>query len=115
MVSIALIFLTSLSHWFAHSILNNNLHWKLTTVQWFCDNHDKYKRNYTSWLTASSFTMSLSLLKSLGIGDSLSSSNFNNLSIFNLSTYVFKLANSYFLVNCDVSIPVAVFMSDFVV
>ena len=24
---------------------NNNLHWDVTTVQWFCNGHDKYERN----------------------------------------------------------------------
>ena len=64
-------------------------------------------------LTALFFTMSLSLLKSVGTGLVINL-GFNNLAIFNWPTYVFKLAKSYFSVNCDVSTPVAVFMSDFV-
>ena len=50
------------------------------------------------------FTISLSLLKSTG----------NNLLISKLSTSEYKLAKSTFLVNVDVSTPVAFFKSAFV-
>ena len=78
---------------------------------------------YTSFLTTSFFTTSLSLLKSTGTGNNLSTSNlsillfkllkpvgiFSNLLISNLSTSDFKLAKSTFLANVDVSTPVAFF------
>ena len=76
---------------------------------------------YTSFLTTSVFTTSLSLLKSTGTGTNLSTSNlstllfklikplgtFFNLSISNLSTLDFKLAKLTFLAKSDVSTPVA--------
>ena len=37
-----------------------------------------------------------------------------NSSISNISTSAFKLAKSSFLVNCNVSVPIAFFKSDFV-
>ena len=78
---------------------------------------------YTSFLTTSFFTISLSLLKSTGTGTNLSTSNLStllfkllklvdkvfNLSISNLSTSDFKLAKSVFLAKDDVSTPVAFF------
>ena len=83
---------------------------------------------YTSYLTTSFFTASLSLLKSTGIGTNLSTSNlstlifklfklvgsFLNLLIFNLSKLYFKLAKSNFLANFEVSTPAAFFNSTFV-
>ena len=27
-------------------ICNNDLQWDVTTIQWFCNGHDKYERNY---------------------------------------------------------------------
>ena len=61
---------------------------------------------YTSFLTTSFFTTSLSLLKSTGTGTNLSTSNLSTLlfikllkllgSFFNLSTSDFKLAKSTF-------------------
>ena len=47
--------------------------------------------SYSVFLTTSFFTMSLSLLKSVGTSFNLSTYSFSNLSISNLSTSVFKL------------------------
>ena len=58
--------------------------------------------------------MSLSLLKTTGRGDNLSTSNFSNLPIFTLSTSVFNLAKSSFLYNFDVLTPVVFFKVSFV-
>ena len=83
---------------------------------------------YTSFLTTSFFTTSVSLLKSTGSGTNLSISNlstllfkllklvgkFFSLSIPDLSTLDFELAKLTFLVNFDVSTPVAFFKSVFV-
>ena len=83
---------------------------------------------YTSFLTTSFFTASLSLLKSTGTGTNLSTFNlstllfkflkligtFFSLSISNLPTLDFKLAKSTFLANVDVSTPLAFFKSTFV-
>ena len=74
------------------------------------------------------FTTLLSLLKSTGVVSNLPISNlstllfklpkplgtFFNLSISYLFTSDFKLAKSFFLANCDVSTPAALFKSDFV-
>ena len=84
---------------------------------------------YTSFLTTSFFTTSLSLLKSTGIGTNLSTCNlstlvfkllklvgtFFSLPVCTFSTLDFKLAKSTFLANFDVSTPVEVFQSDFAV
>ena len=85
---------------------------------------------YTSFLTTSFFTASLSLLKSTGTGTNLQKSYLStllfkllkfkslklvfSLSISNLSTLKFKLVKSTFLANFDVSTPVAIFKSAFV-
>ena len=83
---------------------------------------------YTSFLTRSFFTTSLSLLKSTRTGTILSTANlstlllkllkllgtFFNSSISKLSTSDFKLAKSVFLAKSDVSTPVAIFKSAFV-
>ena len=83
---------------------------------------------YTSFLTTSFFTTSLSLLKSIGAGANLATSNlstllfilliglstFFNLSIYNLSTSDFQIAKSTFFEKDDVSMPVAFFKSVFV-
>ena len=82
---------------------------------------------YTSFLTASFFTTSLSLLKPVETGI-YSTSNFSTLlfkllklvetvfsfSISNLSTLDFKLAKSSFLANFDVWTSVTVFKSAYV-
>ena len=83
---------------------------------------------YSAFLTTSSFTTSLNLLKSLETGNTSSTSNLStlvfklfkllgtlfNLSISSLSTSDFKLAKSVFLANYDVPTPVAFFKPDFV-
>ena len=69
---------------------------------------------YKYFLTTPFFTTSLSLLKSIGAGNNLTSNlstlpfkmlqlvgTFFNLSIFNLSVFDFKLAKSTFLGNYD--------------
>ena len=61
--------------------------------------------SYRVFLTTSFFTRSLSLLKSIGTGINLLTSN--------LSTSAFKLAESDFAANLEVSIPVAFFKSSF--
>ena len=58
------------------------------------------------FLTTFLFTTLLSLLKSTGTVCNLSASN--------LATFHLKLAKSFFLTNCDVSMPVAPFQSHFV-
>ena len=78
---------------------------------------------YTSFLTTSFYTTSLGLLKSKETGTNLSTlvfrllilpGTFFNLSISNLSILDFKLAQSTFLANFDVSTPVSFFKSAFV-
>ena len=67
---------------------------------------------HTSFLTTSFFTTSLSLLKSTGTGFNLSASNSGNLSTSNVASSDFKLAESSFIANCDVTTPVAFFKSN---
>ena len=76
---------------------------------------------YTSFLTTSFFTTTLSLLKSAGTGNNSSISYLSTLlfrlfkllgkcfysSIFNLPTSDFKLARPFFLTKDDVSTPAA--------
>ena len=83
---------------------------------------------YSSFLTTSFFTTSLSFLKLIGADTNLSTSNlsyllfklitlvgtFFNLSISNLSMSDYKLAESVVLAKSDVSTPVAFFKSAFV-
>ena len=83
---------------------------------------------YSVFLTNSFFTTLLSLLKSTGTGANFTISNLStllykllkiisklfNLSIFNLSISAFKLTRSDFAANLDVSVPAAIFKSDFV-
>ena len=85
-------------------------------------------KHYISFLRASFFTTSLSLLKTTGTVTNLSTSylstllfklfklvgTFFNLSLSNLSTSDFKLAKSTFLEKADVSTPVVFFKSDFI-
>ena len=79
------------------------------------------------FLPTSFFATSLSLLKSPGTGNNLSTSNlstllfkffkllgtFFNISISNLPASDFKLAKSTLLANCDLSTPAAFFKSAF--
>ena len=64
------------------------------------------------FLTSSLYTLPLSFLKSVGISFTLTV--FNS-SIFNLSTFHFKLTRSASLANSYISAPVAFSMTDFVV